>query len=199
MYKPVSVCCDEFLTFHPELNDADKVMRQCIPFSEQFLIEYPELKGELLYLCGHRYSYARRHRGYDTLPNPDPTFCHTVCLFPNDIVVDLTYRQLNTHYHPIHISWLDAIRSEWLLLSHKYQDPITCALRMRREVAALSFKGKHIKIPTRHHPTTAVSIIQAWHIVNFYIQKKALQMTGNESDNPYIKAHSTIEQNYLSV
>jgi hypothetical protein len=174
----IQKCCVDFIAERPYLLNPDGVVGQCVRVSEEFCITYPDLRGEILSLCGYRTLKPRRYRFdiHKAFPDsfPDYDYCHTVILFPDKLTVDLTYRQLDTEGAPFIFFSMKQIIAEWMLYTVRYSDPIVQAMVFHTEARS---NEPHLK-----------TMQDAYHKTRYYRERGALHMTGTHHDNPYLDA-----------
>jgi len=113
MYDSIRSACDVFVQKHPELSDPDAAVGQCFAMSEAFCLDYTQLHGVLVDVGCDSHNYPRRHQRHHKYF----ALYHTICLFPDKTMLDLTYRQLD-HQGPIYnISTVEEIEKIWTIFS----------------------------------------------------------------------------------
>jgi hypothetical protein len=110
--------CNTFLVDRPYLNNGNRASGMCEGICADFCVIFPHLNARCLHLLGHRHVYPNRVITNPEYANPDPDLYHVVCLLPDDIILDLTYRQLDqTSEHFYHSQTLEELKQNWLFIS----------------------------------------------------------------------------------
>jgi len=96
--KTLEDICEAFLQNHPALNDPDGALDGgCHHMSQLLCKEFPDTIARPLHVCGHRHVLPYRHPYWHEHSNPDAGFYHVVCCVADRFMIDITYRQLDSH------------------------------------------------------------------------------------------------------
>ena len=120
----IKKCCELFINTvgNPNIADPDEASGGCEDISNFFLRDFPQLEGRLFYLLGYLTFRPRRHVYWHEHPNPDPGLWHTMIIFPGDMVLDLTSRQLDSEGSVYTIIPKEDVLKEWVSYSENVDD-----------------------------------------------------------------------------
>ncbi len=107
--------CAQFHQLISWLDDPDRVVGTCDWVSYHFTRCCTNLQAKEFHLIGFRSQKPNICDYYRHYENPCGNFSHTVCSFPGNIIVDPTYRQLDTRGPAILITTREEIEKEWLV------------------------------------------------------------------------------------
>ena len=206
--KTLTNAIDEFVKTYPTIKNPDLAFGMCAFYCDLFKRTYPEFRGRVLHVQGHRSVFSRRHANFPKYyKNPDPYFYHSLFVTHDKFVVDFTYRQLDRKGPYAPIFTMDEVKKEWLILSYNYEHIVLfgcigSSLRQTEKSWQNRAYGRRLTREERQtlNSEKKAEAKKAYLSSKRLIRKGTLELTGTEEDNIFLyKLNNTYKAMFSGV